>query len=299
MHHHQMFDLACQWSIWACHIEHQQSIWRLPVASFRKSFKTVQRPVLIGCNRLNGHSNNSRDINGLYWYNKLYAKKPVWIGLNWLHRPQKTGPRWFSSVPSISGPIISQPAHPKPAQWPPSPHPTTTTSNTSGAEHRSSLVVKVKSPKGRAGYREVHEAQSSSWPLANIYANLFKLIPGKSMALPSPHLALTSDDHRCHHASLTTTTTDGHATMTDEHEATTTTTDDPSHDHGQRRTATDTNLPPTMTTMHYNVNGLPQCEDEMMDNGAHDQTTTTTLDQHNTTTLPRLEQVTMTQHVPR
>ncbi|EDR01881.1 uncharacterized protein LACBIDRAFT_332863 [Laccaria bicolor S238N-H82] len=112
-------------------------------------------------------------------------------------------------------------------------------------------------------------------------------------------LVIKETDPRCRHASLTTTTTDGHATTTDEHEATTTTTDDHGHGHGPRRTATDANLPPTATTVHCNVNGLPQREDKMTDNGAHDQTTTTTLDQHNTTTLPRPERVTATQHVPR
>ena len=35
-------------------------------------------------------------------------KKPVWIGLNRHHGPQKTGPRWFGSVPSISGLVLDR-----------------------------------------------------------------------------------------------------------------------------------------------------------------------------------------------
>ncbi|EDQ98340.1 uncharacterized protein LACBIDRAFT_303657 [Laccaria bicolor S238N-H82] len=44
----------------------------------------------------------------VYIVNKLDAKKPVWIGLNRLHRRQKTGPRWFGSVPSISGSVLDR-----------------------------------------------------------------------------------------------------------------------------------------------------------------------------------------------
>ena len=51
-------------------------------------------------------SNNSWDTDVLYRYDEFYAKKPVLISLNWCHGPQKTGPRWFSSVPSIFGLVL-------------------------------------------------------------------------------------------------------------------------------------------------------------------------------------------------
>jgi len=41
-------------SIFGCSCPNLGLFW-LPVASFQKSFKTVQRPVEIGCNWLNGH----------------------------------------------------------------------------------------------------------------------------------------------------------------------------------------------------------------------------------------------------
>ena len=34
--------------------------------------------------------------------------KSVWTGLNQFHRPQKTGPRWSSSVPTISGSVLDR-----------------------------------------------------------------------------------------------------------------------------------------------------------------------------------------------
>jgi len=57
-------------------------------------------------NMFNFQSNDNWDTDGLYWYNEFYTKKPVWTGLNQFHGPQNTGPRWSSSVPTISGSVL-------------------------------------------------------------------------------------------------------------------------------------------------------------------------------------------------
>jgi len=57
-------------------------------------------------NLFNFQSNDNRDTDGLYWYNKFYTKKPVWTSLNQFHGLQKTGPRWSGSVPTISGSVL-------------------------------------------------------------------------------------------------------------------------------------------------------------------------------------------------
>ena len=57
-------------------------------------------------NPFNFQSNDNWDTNGLYWYNEFYTKKLVWTSLNQFHRPQKTGPRWSGSVPTISGSVL-------------------------------------------------------------------------------------------------------------------------------------------------------------------------------------------------
>ena len=44
-------------------------------------------------------------MDGLYRYDK-FTKKQVWIGLNRCDGLQKTGPRWFSLVPSIFGSVL-------------------------------------------------------------------------------------------------------------------------------------------------------------------------------------------------
>jgi len=59
-------------------------------------------------NPFNFQSNDNWDTDGLYWYNEFYTKKLVWTGLNQFHGPQKTGPRWSSLVPAISGSLLDQ-----------------------------------------------------------------------------------------------------------------------------------------------------------------------------------------------
>ena len=53
-------------------------------------------------------SYNSWDTDDLYWCNEFYAKKPVWTSLKRSRGPQKTGPRWFGSVPSISWLVLDR-----------------------------------------------------------------------------------------------------------------------------------------------------------------------------------------------
>ena len=59
-------------------------------------------------NLFNFQSNDNWDTDGLYWYNELYTKKPVWTGLNQFHGLQKTSPRWSGLVPAISGSVLDQ-----------------------------------------------------------------------------------------------------------------------------------------------------------------------------------------------
>jgi len=59
-------------------------------------------------NPFNFQSNDNWDTDGLYWYNEIYTKKPVWTSLNQFHGLQKTSPRWSGSVPTISGSVLDQ-----------------------------------------------------------------------------------------------------------------------------------------------------------------------------------------------